>query len=351
MGGSSLQCLSVFVNIYLRRKGLQTISSQFRSGMRHVEEFHLSLTTLIPPLPDQQALEAYLNTFFTRVWPLFPVIDRPTVEANIQFFQRQECSSPHGLQGSLASSQVPQLAIVFSIIAIAADETAGRPTELGYKYLSAAYNLFAHLVASPYLPSVQALALLAIALRFRFKDGQAWHVLTQAIRVAHSVGLHRHIRPQSRSTPGSSENLSSSYQTDLGLHSRVWWSCYALEKLMELETGRPSAIDGEDIDQILPSDSIVTDVPDFFSLWVGLARILGQISRCLYRQKPSSAAQLMSEIGRLDQQLLEWASTMPDSIKPENELFAGYALGQVPYQEHISSFLSLQYYQVCHELS
>ena len=71
MGGSSLQCLAIFVDIYLRQQGLQTISSNFRDGMAHVEEFKLRLTNPIPPLPDPVPLAAHLDTFFGRVWPVY----------------------------------------------------------------------------------------------------------------------------------------------------------------------------------------------------------------------------------------------------------------------------------------
>jgi hypothetical protein len=202
-------------------------------------------------------------------------------------------------------------------------------------------------VATPYLPSVQALLLITIALRCRYKDEQAWHILAQAVRVAHSIGLHRYIRPSSKS-PALSGNPSAGYQAGMEINARIWWSCYALEKLMELETGRPSAINDEDIDQIIPSGSLLApaESPDFFALWVKLARILSQISKQLYRNKPTSARQLMFEIGTLDQQLLEWVNSMPDSIKPGHELFDDHSSGHQPNQQDISSFLSAQYYQV-----
>lgn len=280
------------------------------------------------------------------MWPIYPVVDRPTVGADVFYFRQLELASG-GLQTNLTPSYIPQLVTIFSIITIAADESAGKPTELGNIYLVAAYSLLAHLVATPYLTSVQALILLAVALRCRCKDGQAWHVVAQAIRVAHSIGLHRYIRPQTRQAVPP-EAPSTGCQTDWELRARVWWSCYALEKLMELETGRPSAINDEDIDQMPPSSSVlmIDDAPDFFAHWVGLARIIGQISKYLYGHKPNSAWQLMHETGRLDRLLLEWSKALPDSIKPGHDLFAGYGLGQQPSQQNISSFLSLQYYQV-----
>ena len=62
----------MFVNLYLRRNGLQDISSSFRHGMHHVEEFSLDPETVIPSLPDFQSCQVYLDTFFTRI------LDNPT---------------------------------------------------------------------------------------------------------------------------------------------------------------------------------------------------------------------------------------------------------------------------------
>ncbi|PKS08476.1 hypothetical protein jhhlp_004859 [Lomentospora prolificans] len=285
MGGSSLQCLGMFVDIYLRRKGLPTMSANFGNGMRHVEEFPLSLSNTIPSLPEQRPLKVYLDTFFTKIWPLYPAVDRASVEADVQTFCRLDSETPDGLQRGLTPAHIPNLVSVYAIIVIGADEAAGELTTIAETYLTAAYSLLAHLTASPYLTSVQALLLLSLSLRSRCKDGQGWHVLAQAIRIAHSIGLHRHIRLRANQI-----NEVSEYP-ELGLKGRVWWSCYALEKLMEIETGRPSAIDDDDIDQVLPSQGAQRD--------------------------PNEG----------------------------HELFTDRDPTQEQYPQHITSFLSLQYYQ------
>lgn len=339
MGGSSLQGLSIFVDFYLRRKGLQDMSSIFRHGMRYVEEFPLALETHIPLLPNQEYLQAHLETFFSRIWPIYPVVDRQSVEADIEYFRQLEQSHPAGIRNVLTSTRIPQLVSILSIVAIGADEAAGVPTELGGTYVSAAYSLFAHLIAVPYLTSVQASLLLALALRHRYKDGQSWHILAQAIRIAHSIGLHRNIRSQPTPTPRSS--VLTGLQVNVATQRRLWWSCYALEKLMEVESGRPPAINDEDMDQLPPED-----VSEVFSEWIKLSRILGQITKDVYRQHSSSALELISKIERLDKQLLKWANGAPDDLKPGHELFCNQGSSRQSDQQHISSFIVLQYYQV-----
>lgn len=224
---------------------------------------------------------------------------------------------------------IPSIVIIFSILAIGADETAGSATDLGNSYIEAAYSLYGHLVSNPYLSSVQALILLGFSLRGKSKDGQCWQLTGQAVRIAHSIGLHRHISSRSKQANiGFQENSMSgqlSAQT-LSLEARVWWSCYAIERLMELETGRPSALTEQEIDQInftQPQNSdgdSVTGPLHLFIMWVSLARIMGQISEHLYHRRISDSWQLLYETGRLDQLLLEWVKTVPEGIKPGHEL-------------------------------
>lgn len=253
---------------------------------------------------------------------------------------------------------VPSIVIIFSILAIGADETAGSATDLGNSYIEAAYSLYGHLVSNPYLSSVQALILLGFSLRGKSKDGQCWQLTGQAVRIAHSIGLHRHISSRSRqANRGFQENLMSDQlsEQNLSLEARVWWSCYAIERLMELETGRPSALTEQEIDQInfsQPQNSdgdSVTGPLHLFILWVSLARIMGQISEHLYHRRISDSWQLLYETGRLDQLLLEWVKTVPEGIKPGHELVhlgpdAEDAESGHQHQ-HIAAFLSLQYYQ------
>lgn len=262
---------------------------------------------------------------------------------------------------------MPVVAIIFSIIAIGADEAAGAATENGKTYLTAAYSLYGHLVAKPHLSSVQALLLLGFALRARSKDGQCWQLTGQAIRIAHSIGLHRQL--SFGSCARNDQNLATATTNILHLEARVWWSCYALERVMELETGRPSAITEQEIDQVgLPHSLHQTDLSptgrgsnqsdtvearggstgplDLFLLWISLARLMGQISEHLYRKHATGPWQLLYETGRLDQALLEWVKTVPEGIQPGHHHEIGLVQQGEPHYEYqnIATFLSLQYH-------
>ncbi|KAL1614335.1 hypothetical protein SLS54_009829 [Diplodia seriata] len=81
------------------------------------------------------------------------------------------------------------------------DVISAKPSEAATEYLSGAYSMYTHIVAMPYQRSIQALLLLALALRTRHKEGVAWHVIGHAIRMAQSLGLHRNQGSQEDSIP------------------------------------------------------------------------------------------------------------------------------------------------------
>ncbi|KAK8116751.1 uncharacterized protein PG998_005032 [Apiospora kogelbergensis] len=351
LGGSSLQCLCIFVDLFLKQKGLGPVSQQFRFGMRHVEEFVLPIMVNRPNLPSSGVVEEHVRVFFRRIWPIFPVVDHETLMVDIRrFLELQHEISPTGeetdrsLQSVLQPSDVPALVSIYLIISIAADEAAGSITETGTKFLDAAYSFYGHVVALPYIGSVQALLLLVIVLRGRGKEGQGWHVLGQAIRTAHSIGLHRHV--SSHDTRPRSAATEPGYKADLQLHGRLWWTCYSLEKLMEMETGRPSAIADYDCDQILPprrNYSATHEVPDYFGIWVSLSQILGRISEHIYRKRQTSSFVLFHETGKLDKALTSWAASLPESLRPGQE--ASVLSDQYRDQQHIAGFIGIHYYQ------
>ncbi|KAK7993682.1 g protein-coupled receptor protein [Apiospora arundinis] len=350
LGGSSLQCLCIFVDLFLKQKGLGPVSQQFRFGMRHVEEFALPITVNRPNLPSFGVIKEHVRVFFRRLWPIFPVVDHEALMTDIHRFLDIQRTSPgregvtNSLQDAIQPSDVPALVSIYLIMSIAADEAAGSLTETGTRFLDAAYSFYGHVVALPYIGSVQALLLLVIALRGRGKEGQGWHVLGQAIRTAHSIGLHRHI--SSHDTRPRRGTTEPGYKADLQLHGRLWWTCYSLEKLMEMETGRPSAIADYDCDQVLPprrNHAGPHEAPDYFGIWISLSQILGRISEHIYRKRQKSSYVLFNETGKLDRALTDWVSSLPESLRPGQEaLLSSDHHGD---QQHLAAFINIHYYQ------
>ncbi|KAK2055592.1 fungal-specific transcription factor domain-containing protein [Colletotrichum caudatum] len=350
MGGSSVQSLTMFADLFFRKRGLRPMSPYFRFGMHHVEEYHVPLSFQLPSLPPLPTMDAYLDVYMKRIFPLFPVFDEPTLRSELgRLTTLQDSDSPAGLQGLIEPSQVPLLVGIYSIVCIGADEETCMLTEVGTHYLTAAYSLLAHVISIPYLASVQALLLLTIALRGRGKEGQGWQTLGQAIRIAHSIGLHRHASTRhAGNTPEAGPSAPSpGYQADCRLHSRVWWACYNLEKLMELETGRPAAIHDSDCDHRPPDPVPVPGAGtiDYFQPWTSLSRIISSISAHIYRRSGRSQASrtLLGDTVRLDSALTEWAQSLPPEIRPPGPNSGNEILCDTGHK-HLAVFLAIHYH-------
>ncbi|KAI3529031.1 fungal specific transcription factor domain-containing protein [Colletotrichum filicis] len=364
MGGSSVQSLTMFADLFFRKRGLRPLSPYFRFGMHHVEEFQLPLSFQLPPLPPLPTLDAYLDVYMKRIHPLFPVFDEPTIRSELgRLTTLQDADASGSLQNSIEPSQVPLLVSIYCIICIGADEETGTLAEIGTHYLTAAYSLLAHVISTPYLASVQALLLLSVALRGRSKEGQGWQTLGQAIRIAHSIGLHRHASTRhSRNPPDTGDSAASpGYQANRKLNTQVWWVCYTLEKLMELETGRPSAIHDSDCDQKLPDpvpvpapSTLSTSSPeaqgdrhtiDYFQPWASLSRIISSISAHIYRRSGQSQTSriLLGDTVRLDTALTEWAQSLPTEIRPPGPNSGNADLCDTGHQ-HFAIFLAIHYH-------
>ncbi|SPO01421.1 uncharacterized protein DNG_04096 [Cephalotrichum gorgonifer] len=343
VGGTSVQCLSAFIDLHLGTQGLPPVGPLFRHGMRHSEEFPVPLEHEFPALPSREILYIHLDTFVTNIWPLFPAVDRVDLETYIDRLLAVQDEEPIGLKGKIAVRDVPSLAMIYIIACIGIDEKSGCASEESTRYLRACYGLSSHLTGMSYLTSVQALLLLALALHGQARDGQAWHVVGQAIRVAQSLGLHKlHVQ---RPGNDNSVNAPRGYQANYDLHRRLWWSCFSLEKLLQLECGRPSCTRNGDFDRMLPSytTSVSSEdgPPDYFAAWVSLAGIMGRISDRLYSRNFPDSEELFLETCRLDQALLDWDRCLPESLRP-----GGEGLGYLDEGSHsvLSSFLSQQYF-------
>ncbi|KAH7349758.1 fungal-specific transcription factor domain-containing protein [Plectosphaerella cucumerina] len=351
LGGSSLQCLFNFVDLFLASYGFDLTAPLFKHGMSHSEEFHMPLIPSLPNLPERPILKTFVDAFFARVWPLFPAIDRRTVDADIETLLELQGPDPRArLQDRIQRTNVPGLATVYAIICIGMNETTECDSlEAREAYLTACYSLHGHLTANPYCSSVQALFLLALALRAHSKDGQSWHITGQAVRMAMSLGLHKPEARHAMTRGQPTTTAPSSPPHTESLRSRLWWSIFCLERLTTLECGRPSSIDPE-FDRMAESyletarafsddDATPESTFIYFAAWVSLAGIMGQISDRLYSQRFCGSGHMLGETARLDQVLSEWTASLPDHIRPRNTVANHGEDGQVP-----GVFLAQQYY-------
>ncbi|KAM3066787.1 hypothetical protein ACMFMG_011856 [Clarireedia jacksonii] len=327
VGGNTLQSLARYVDHCLEGSAHGSLQRGFVMGIEQAEEGLLSTlgsAPIIPNFPSSTDTDQWISVFLERIYPLCPVFDSTIFNQDVHNFSRRDLRQ-------LSPAEIPVLMLIYSVFALASDEQAASITAPGSTYLTAAYGLYGYVVSMPYRSSVQALILLTFALRGRHKEGAAWQVLGQAIRIAQSVGLHR-------------QHLNDGMAESHGerLNARIWWVCYCLEMTMGLEVGRPLSIRNSDCDQPLPILSVCGNGKDFLKLWIGLARIQNLLIEVIYHRSPRTrnAKSLLEDIGRIDQLLCEWESSIkPDEIRPSLDLLCP------PQSLHLATFLATNYYQ------
>ncbi|KAL1638614.1 hypothetical protein SLS58_008732 [Diplodia intermedia] len=320
LGASSSQVLVQWLDLSFSRRGpWPNISHFFRYGISTAEEFSPTLWISPKPLPHHSECAKYLSVYKLRIHPLFPVLDLSDFASTFTKLSGKDARS-------VSASDLPSLACCHAVTSIGMDAISGKPSETATEYLSGAYSMYAHIVAMPYQRSIQALLLLALALRTRHKEGVAWHVIGHAIRMAQSLGLHRHQGSQEDTIP------------DMELDRNIWWSLFCLEKMMALQTGRPSAIHDEDCDQTTPPTAATCS---FLHHLVGLAQVQSAIARSMTTQsgRRRGMHEFLHDTLQLDHQLVEWEQKLPNNLRP------GSALYCTPEDQPFASFFSVSYHE------
>ncbi|KAK0102121.1 hypothetical protein ONS96_006085 [Cadophora gregata f. sp. sojae] len=328
MGGSSSQCLMKSLDVYLESAHIQPLSHNFQHGMRHAEEFSIPLGTSLPDFPHSNLCDSYVSVFFEKIHPIYPLFDIDKTKAAVQNF-----AALPSLQ-SLSHEQGPLLVSAYLILSLGADESSQVITAVGTKYLEAAASLLGHVVVMPYLHAIQALLLFTIAYRGRNRDGLGWQTVGMAIRIAFTLGLHRH----SHRSPSNQHAVQN--KPERLFHARIWAICCSLEKMMQLESGRPATILSVDRDHMIGPDQRPPG-PDFLQWHMVLAQHQGLICQHIYGHKPGerTAQEILTDTARLDRSLLSWAREIPEEFRPGNGLFCSN------HEFHFAALISIQYYQ------
>lgn len=328
MGGSSSQCLMKSLDVYLESANIQPLSHNFRNGMRQAEEIDISLGVALPTLPEATLTRHYMAVFFDKIHPLYPLFNIDSMKNTIE----QLVLFP--TVKSLPHKEGPLLVSSYLILSLGADEDANGITEDGTKYLVAAASLLGHVISMPYLHAIQALLLFTIAYRGRNKDGLGWQTVGMAIRIAYTLGLHRHSHKNPSNQHGVQDRVERLF------HARIWAICCSLEKMMQLESGRPATILHVDCDHMMGPDQRPPG-HDFLQWHMGLAQHQGLICQHIYGHRPGerTAQEILSDTARLDRSLLSWAREIPEQFRPGNDLFCS------GHEFHIAALLSIQYYQ------
>lgn len=155
LGASSSQ---VFVKWLDEESGGLNPSSHLKHGMTSAEEMILpgQLELCQHPLPSQPDVETYVSTYFRTFHILYPVVEEAWLR-----LQLNRPKGPHAAGGDFATP-----AVVYLVVSLGASMTASaHASAVSETYLNQAWKALSVILGRPFRSSVQALVLMAVALR------------------------------------------------------------------------------------------------------------------------------------------------------------------------------------------
>ncbi|KEF56925.1 uncharacterized protein A1O9_07115 [Exophiala aquamarina CBS 119918] len=171
--------------------------------------------------------------------------------------------------------------------------------------------------------SVRALTLMAYYTEAIGSPHLEYILASNAMRLAISKGLHRQ--------PATSWNIS---EQDTRQRNRLFWNIYALDRQISHRSGRPPAIDDDDIscqvpNTLSPGENI--NIP-FTTICVKLHQILSHAYKRLStaRALQQSTAELLKAVTELDQELVTFKQSIEHLITLDEPLDEQRVLATMP---------------------
>ncbi|KAJ5132297.1 transcriptional regulator family: Fungal Specific TF [Penicillium atrosanguineum] len=266
----------------------------------------------------KEALSLFKD-FFDNFNCMFPLFHEATF---MHLVERQYSRDPYEGSGWWASINVVlaishRLRIMSNLVPHEEDKKA-------WLYLKNAMGVLTELtMRNTDLLSVQALLGMSLFLQGTPNPQPAFFLVAAAIRLSHSIGLHKR---------GSAFGLNT---VEVEQRKRVFWIAYFLDKDICLRSGRPPVQDDDDMNVELPSEDPPDNVGNVpladgkgkFNLFRSLcefATIESSVYKRLYSAKASkqSDGELLNTIGELDKELEDWKDNIPIDFRPEYEIQA-----------------------------
>jgi predicted CopG family antitoxin len=257
---------------------------------------------VIKPLPSKQEAIILVNKAFEGFNMAFPIFDEASATAMLNYPDGGHPDPSHWA----CLNVVLALAHRFRSMRMMNNTNDDRDA---WGYLQNALAVAPELtLLQPKLASVQALLGMAIVIQGSPNPRPFGTLISQAIRIAQSLGLHRKNRDPNL-TPREVEQ-----------RKRVFWVAYYIDKEHCLKTGQPPAQDDDEMDVEMPSEMLDNtiqfgDSPEvnYFNFRVKLSLIQGQVYKRLISVKAEkqSVTRRMVEVKRLEGMLAVWRASIP----------------------------------------
>ncbi|KAM0788729.1 hypothetical protein ACM66B_002821 [Microbotryomycetes sp. NB124-2] len=247
-------------------------------------------------LPPDDEMRIALDSYFNSFYRFFPIVDELSI--------RRLLESP--TRGPLATAM---LCVLCSLGISAQSQTLELDPD-AEELLQTAWKSLPWLMGQPYRSSVQVMLLMAIAMRFKNRDGVCAMLTSLAVHIARTLGLH--------------------LQHANSLDSRIWYTAYCLEKIASIESGRPSSIQDSDCTVSLDAwqrdrtFKIGGDDLDLLGTLSRLCRQLSNVSAGLFSPEVMtlSAEETIARIGKADVALQRFADGTHAAFGLQNDILS-----------------------------
>ncbi|KAI1439078.1 fungal-specific transcription factor domain-containing protein [Xylaria sp. CBS 124048] len=185
-----------------------------------------------PPLPARSIVDALLNTYYSAVHIMTPIIHWPTFQQDVaRLYQSND----------LRQVPLSWLSMFFAILAVGclfSSDPGPDRTLKASEFMEASKDLMDSWANDFVLDDVRGMLLLSMALFEMNLKSAAWKWLAKAARCAQDLDLHLEVGMRSR--------------VEADMRRRVWWAVYIFDRTISLDLGRPFIIDDLDCDVALP---------------------------------------------------------------------------------------------------
>ncbi|KIV78617.1 hypothetical protein PV11_06251 [Exophiala sideris] len=259
--------------------------------------------------PDGSTARRYSSAFFDHCFPsVFGIVHRPAFEARL---------NAHLHQGPSTHDDVSWYALRNIVFAFGCRAILARDKDVPFPTtLARAWSLFENAMSVHndllYTPTT-VVAVQALALMTFFVQGLGGPVIefmlsSSTVRLAQSKGLHR-----------QPSKLWQLPESELLQRNCLFWAIYCCEKAIILRSGRPSAIDDDDVSSEVPGKKIAGSTLELEFLLEAIkhARIGSRVSKELgsARALRRSTAEIVKTTRTLDQELHAWREQLPESLQ------------------------------------
>ncbi|KAK6509596.1 hypothetical protein TWF481_004332 [Arthrobotrys musiformis] len=280
------------------------------------------------PLPSKAEAESYAQEYFSTVNLLFPLYHQASFES---LLEEQYSDNPPKGTGWFASLNMV-LAVGSRIRGSKLKTPSAAEDSRGWKWFQNAMCLFPVLtLQNTDIHSIQALLAMALFLQGTANPQPLYNIISAAVRVAFSVGLHRRA------------DAFGFGREEAEHRKRVFWIAYCIDKDIALRSGRPSTINDDDINVELPEEESFDGLGmvrlsdgrgrvNLFRRNCRFAQIQSRVYMQLYSAKAAkqSDGELLNTIGDLDRELEEWRDSIPLDFRPEHEISDAYLDSTMP---------------------